>query len=140
MAIDVTYLDDGVGISWLGGGIVTGQDLIDASEETFGPEERLKQIRYALVDFTHIDGVSILPADIREKAILNGRAARVAPDAVVALVAEKDLMFGLARVWDAYVERLSWETEVFRSVGDAESWIRERIGRASPDDLTTGSS
>ncbi len=139
MPIDVRYLDDGIGVSWLGRGIVTGQDLIDASEETFAPEERLKQVRYALVDLTQIEGVSISPADIRKKATLDGRASSVAPNAVVALVAAEDLMFGLARIWDAYVDGLSWETMVFRSVAEAESWIQERVGRVSADDLPTGS-
>ena len=138
--IEVRYLDNGIGASWLGGGVVTGQDLIDASKETFAPEERLKQIRYALVDFTHIEGVSISPADIRKKAILDGGAASIVPNTVVALVAPEDLTFGLARVWDAYVDGLSWETMVFRSVAEAESWIEERVGRVSSDDQTTESS
>ncbi len=140
MPIEVRYLDNEIGISWLGGGGVTGQDLIDASKETFASEERLKQIRYALVDFTQIEGVSISPADIRKKAILDGGAASIAPDVVVALVAAGDLVFGLGRVWDAYVNGLSWQTKVFRSVAEAESWIDERVGRVSSDDQTTESS
>jgi hypothetical protein len=44
---------------------------------------------------------------------------------VAAGVARRDLDFGLARMWQAFVDGNGWETMIFRSQLDAARWIEE---------------
>lgn len=127
MPIDIKYLDNGLGVYWFGHGILTGQNIIEASKETFESEERLKQIKYALIDFTSIDKVIIANADIQLKFNEDERATEIAKDTIVALAASKDVMFGISRIWEAYVDELSWETNVFRSISKAKLWIKNSL-------------
>ena len=127
MAIEIRYLDDGIGVCWLGQGVVTGQDLLEASKETFKSEEILKQIKYAVIDFTSIDKASMQTENIRAKAGMDKIAAEINPDVVVALIASKNVMFGLTRMWEVFVDQIGWKTKVFRSKTEAEVWIKELV-------------
>lgn len=47
-----------------------------------------------------------------------------------AIVASRDVVFGLARMWAVFVERLFTQIEVFRSATEAEIWLTlQRAGR-----------
>lgn len=131
MSIEVRFLDYGIGIGigvcWFGQGVITGQDLLEASQETFKSEEILKQIKYALIDFTSIDKESIQTQNIRAKAGMDKMAAKINPDIVVALIASKNVMFGLSRMWEVFVDQIGWKTKVFRSKTEAELWVKELI-------------
>jgi hypothetical protein len=39
----------------------------------------------------------------------------------------RDHGYGLARMWEALVEWVGWETMAFRSLTEAEDWIRRRV-------------
>ena len=138
MSIEIRYFNNGMGVYWLGQGVLTGQDLLEASKETFKSEEKIKQLKYALIDFTSIDMESIQSAEIRVKAEMDEMAAKTNPDVVVAITASKDVMFGLSRMWEAFVDEIGWKTRVFRSRTEAELWIKETIKEQSGLDLTIG--
>jgi hypothetical protein len=54
-------------------------------------------------------------------------AAKINPNMLIALVAKKDLMFGMARMWEAFVYKPPFETMVFKKIEDAQKWIREKL-------------
>ena len=69
------------------------------------------------------------------------RASEHIPDGVLAVVAKKDLAFGISRMWETIVQitGLKCETMVFRERQDAEVWLRERVKeKFGIDDLTFG--
>lgn len=127
MSIEIRFLDDGIGVYWLGQGIITGQDLLEASEKTFKSEEILKHIKYALIDFSCIDKGVIQIRNIITKAGMDKKAAKINPNIVIALIVTKDIMFGLARMWEVFVDQTGWKTKVFRSKTEAELWIKELV-------------
>jgi len=45
------------------------------------------------------------------------------PRTAIAIVAPKDELFGLSRMWEMMVGVPGWETRVFRSRADAEAWL-----------------
>jgi hypothetical protein len=50
------------------------------------------------------------------------------PDRIkVALIAEQGAVLGLARMWEAFVEGIGWETKIFPSLAEAETWVRDRL-------------
>ena len=80
------------------------------------PYDILVDLRFAQVDLgTSAQAQSI--AAVAERAEPNRRKGRVA------VVAEDDATFGIARMYAAYREKVGITVEVFRRIEDAESWL-----------------
>lgn len=108
-------------------GILTGEELIRlkrslASEQNGG-------LRYLVVDLTQVDDVTISTVELEVSVEQDERLAAIAtPRMLVAVVAPKDIIFGLSRMWEVFVERKTgWVTHVFRSMTHAESWIQQNL-------------
>ena len=48
-------------------------------------------------------------------------------DVIIAVVADRDLSYGLARMADLMRGEQFWESAVFRERFAAEAWLRERV-------------
>ena len=46
---------------------------------------------------------------------------------LVALVAKRNTVFALARMWEAFIEGIGWETKIFPSLAEAQHWVRSRV-------------
>jgi hypothetical protein len=44
-------------------------------------------------------------------------ASYAVPGLLVALVAERNVVFALARMWEAFIEGIGWETKIFSGAG-----------------------
>jgi len=51
------------------------------------------------------------------------RAGEAHPRAAVAIVAPKDEVFGMARMWEMMVVFTEWKIQVFRSREEADLWL-----------------
>ena len=54
-------------------------------------------------------------------------ASYAAPGLLVAVVVEQNVVFALARMWEAFIEGIGWETKIFPSLAGAQDWIRIRV-------------
>jgi hypothetical protein len=43
------------------------------------------------------------------------------------LLAERNVVFALARMWEAFIEGIGWETKIFPSIAEAQDWVRIRV-------------
>ena len=136
MPIDVKYLDGGKGTLFVGNGFVTGKDILMANEEIFSSEEKTRRYRYALTDFSSVDDFDVSTSDIEEIARTNMSVAEILPDYIVAVVAQKDVSFGLSRMWQIHLGKSTWETKVLRTDGEAKAWIKERVKAKFGIDVT----
>jgi len=128
MPIDIKVLHDGTGILYLCHGSVTGKDFIEANKRVLTFGEHLKQVKYGMVDETAIDDIEMSESDMLMIAAQNHKIARLVPSgAVVAVIAKGDFAFGLARIWESFIEHTGWETMIFRTRWKAESWIAEKV-------------
>ena len=68
-------------------------------------------------------------ADIVALADLHKKVEQLVPDCVVALVADKNVTYGLGRMWQTRldVREVGWEVHVFRTRPEAEEWLRARV-------------
>jgi hypothetical protein len=64
-------------------------------------------------------------SDLADYALTLSRLQAV--QRVVALQAKDDLPFGIARMWQVYIDQTGWEVEVFRQRKKAVEWLRERV-------------
>jgi hypothetical protein len=64
-----------------------------------------------------------------DSIVLQGRqiASYAAPGLLVAVVAERNVVFALARMWEAFIEGIGWETKIFPSITEAQDWVRIRV-------------
>ncbi len=120
---EISYRNDGgVILSWKG--LVTGKELIDAFSEIYATDEQIKHIAYQLVILTKSEEIMVTADDLRDVASLDIRASKVNPSKLVAVVGERDIVFGLSRMWEAFVDDAPLKTRVFRTLEDAEDWLK----------------
>ena len=138
MPIQVKYLDNGIGVMFIGEGVVTGGDTIGANMEVFSSKERMKKFRYGFIDYSFVSHLSVSNSEIESMVSQQMKVSELIPDAVLAFVAKKDLEFGLTRMWEIIAENtgLQWETMVFRNRGKAEMWIKDRVLKKYNIDIT----
>ncbi len=130
MPVNIIHMEDG-GIIFKCEGSVTGQELKEANKIIYKDPNKIKQISYQIVDSLDASDVSISSAEIKEIAELDREAFKIHPVMVIALVAEKDLFFGLARMWESFATDGPLETMVFRKMEDAQQWIKEELQKRS---------
>jgi 5'-3' exonuclease len=126
MPLEFSYTEDN-GIKVKGVGKVTALDLLNANKNIYENEEKIKSIRYQLCDFTHVKEIEISTNDVLSIADQDNRAAAINSDMIYAIVGDKDVIYGLARMWQSYVDRSGCETGVFRSMEEAQKWIDSKL-------------
>lgn len=137
MPFSTRPFDDRRGSLVVGAGEVTEQEVLEAYRGYFEPDA-VRQRLYVLADFTRITTIAAR-SQITAQIARMGQAtvAHNPRDGAVAVVGTTDLAFGMARMWQAYVdERLSsigWSTLATREMDEAVGWLveamRSRHGR-----------
>ena len=128
MPIEIRDLGGGVGNIIIARGIVTDEELVEVLKKHLTQDkEKLGKYRYSLLDWT-----AVLKFDVSSKAVdlIAGYCKKSSifnPEVVVAQVADKDVAFGLARMWEILTDATDWEIMVFRNREDAEAWIKEKV-------------
>lgn len=126
MPMSLAYVGDG-GVIARGEGVVTGRDLKKLNEIVYASPEDIKKISYQICDLTRVSELNISSSDVRELSMQDKQASQLNPNMLVALVAEKDVVFGFSRMWEALSDDSPYESKVFRRMEDAHQWIRERL-------------
>jgi len=128
LSIEISDSDGGLGNIIIGRKIIKDREYVDLMKKHLTQdEEKFKKYRYSLSDYTATTELDVSNDSIYLIAGYCDKASIVNPEAIVAVVASKDLIYGLARMWDILSYRTEWEKKVFRNREDAESWIKERV-------------
>jgi hypothetical protein len=128
MPIELQFTREGSGVIYLCEGSLGLQHFADANSRLLASPDRIKKLKYVIVD-----GASVEPQYFSvtqmEGIILQDRhiASYAVEGLLVALVAEQSTALGLARMWQAFVEGIGWETKIFPSRAAAETWIGTRV-------------
>ena len=82
---------------------------------------------FTFFDFNGATGVEISTPELRDSADIAIKAHKAGSRGrVVAIIyARDDFPYALARMWQAFVDRIDWETKVFRDRSDAVAWVQE---------------
>lgn len=127
MSIVVRDVNNGLGVKIYGSGTITGEEFIEVMEKHLTQDkERFRQYRYSLSDYTNVNKFELSVSDIQYVAGLCKTAAMANPDAIVAIVADKNISYGLSRMWQILTDDTDWEINIFRNRDEAEVWIRIR--------------
>jgi hypothetical protein len=126
MPIELQYRDSGSGVVLICTGVVTAADFRRANEEIYS-EESLDRLQYQLIDFTATEHLEVDLEEIREFATVDMAAAHQGRGLIIAVAGPDDLTFGISRMWQALASDPELRSGVFRSVPDAERWIKESL-------------
>jgi hypothetical protein len=80
-------------------------------------------IEASLYDFTDITAFSANVKDIMLYSKRCTEMAQLNPNVKMAVIAPKDIAFGMARMWECYVDGVGYVTKVFRFREDAQTWL-----------------
>ena len=140
MPIEIKDCDGGMGNMIVGQGIITDQELIDSLERHLTQDkEKFKKYKFSLSDFTAVTEMAIDSETVEFIAELSEESSKLNPDPIVAIVAIKNHIFGLSRMYETLIDKTDWEIMVFRSIREAVEWIKEKVSeKFGIDDLTFG--
>ncbi len=124
MSYSTEFIDDGRGVLHVGTGIVHGDEIHAGSMEEHRVESRARALRFGLVDLTDVTELRITSEDVRAIAAECHITARLAPHAAVAIVAPRDALYGMARMWEILVEGTGWDIRIVRLREEALDWLR----------------
>ncbi|MBW1842709.1 MAG: hypothetical protein JRJ05_00085 [Deltaproteobacteria bacterium] len=126
MPIELQYRDAGSGVVFVCTGIVTADEFTRANEEIYS-EESLDRLQYQLIDFSDTEHLESSLEDTRKNATVDTAAANQNRNLIIAVAGSDDLTFGISRMWQALTSNSNLRTGIFRSVPDAEHWIKETL-------------
>jgi len=108
MSYTTEFIDDGRGVLHVGTGVVHGDEIHAGAMEDHRVEARARALRFGLVDLTDVTELRITSEDVRAIAAESHITARLAPHVSVAIVAPRDSIYGMARMWEILVEGTGW--------------------------------
>ena len=126
MPMNFSYMEDG-GILVHGEGVVTGSEIIEVNDKIYESPQKLERILYQLVDLTNVTKLLVSNEEVERLALQDLQVAKINPNMFIALVGHDDLVYGLARMWEALTHDAPFDTMVFRKLEDAEKWIKEKL-------------
>jgi hypothetical protein len=126
MPMSIDYMKDG-GIISRGEGLITGSEIKELNDIIYESPEKIKKIKYQICDLTNASDFSTSESELRAISAKDTKASKINPNMLIAVVGKKDVIFGLARMWEAFSYDSPFETMVFRKMEDAQQWIREKL-------------
>jgi hypothetical protein len=128
MPIEVEVLQNGTGLLLTCRGKIAGKEKIEIMERFLASPESVSRLRYIVIDQADA-ALDLSTQDLRILAGQARRLAQIAPAVVVgAIIAPREVDYGMARMWQVFVEETGWETMVFRSIDEADSALRKELG------------
>ena len=118
---------DGVGAMYASYGVLTGQELIDVDARIHEEVKRNPKIRYVLVDHTAVPEEKIDTGSLQAMATRTKETLDLMPDAIVAIVAPNDVLFGLSRMWQIQAEQPGLVSRITRTREEALAWLQEEL-------------
>ena len=100
MPSEIRYLDNGTGVLHVGTGTMSGKELFDARSVIFADKEQTRRYQYSIIDYSLVKNIEATARELELIAAKDRKAATGILGAAVAIVANRDVVFGLARMWE----------------------------------------
>ena len=106
-----------------GSGVLTGGELVATTRGMVEDGLSFSKVDRVLVLLDEVTRLEVRADHVTEVVELDRRLVHFIPRALVAIVAPKDEVFGMARMWEMMVVFTDWKTQVFRFRKDADEWL-----------------
>lgn len=131
MPFDYEMLDSGRGVEFIGSGDLAGAEIVEVKQRLLADEDAVRRWKFGYVLLTNLDSFQITVDEVRAIAALDKRLSVLTPEVVLAVIAPRDHDFGMARMWESVLDIPGWTTAVFRTRGEAEAWMLDRMPSSS---------
>jgi len=125
MPVEVNFLEDR-GVEVLGSGLVDGREIIRANEAIIN-DERVRDLRYKLIDKSACTEYVVSAEDVKKIAELNRIISEANPGIVIAVVESSRLQFSLTNLWQALIDQFDIKNNSFQSRDAALEWINNHL-------------
>ena len=113
-------------------GTIPDDEFINFYKSLYEKDPLLTTMNH-LVDLRQTDSTPRSSSVLSQFAeFMKGRVTETAERPKVAVVAPKDLSFGLARMYEVFADQVKWDFVVFRDIDAALAWI------GLPEDFING--
>ena len=130
MPVSISLAEQDRGVLLLATGAVTGADLLAENERFFSASmDGFAAADYWYSDYSDVAFGEISAEHMHALSVVAETAGARNPGLVVALVAQGDLAFGLARMWERLAEQTGWRVGVRRDRAEAVAWLERMLGR-----------
>jgi len=120
-------VDEGTGILHVGRGVLKGQEIIDVVTAMAGLLPHPELLSHGLIDLTEVSDFQVSTEELRIITGIDRKHAGALTRMSVAIAAPKDLMFGVARMYEGMMLTPGWTIEVFRTRSQAQAWLASRL-------------
>ena len=124
VSIEVQLTADGIGIVGTSVGVLSGQDLLDATARLGEEVGRNSEIRYAVMDLSAIPDEKV---DTQSLRALAAQRLELMHRLFVVVVAPSEVLFGISRMWEMLAEGPGLVTRVVRTRAEAITWLQDEL-------------
>lgn len=129
MRLTLEFIDGDRGVRMRTEGDVPGKLMVRAIRDLARDHlDRFVECSYWYSDHSRATGLHWTVADMSDIAYVAETFARVNPGLLVANWATNDLVFGMARMWEALASELGLEVLTSRSAKSLENWLVQQLG------------
>jgi hypothetical protein len=128
MPIQLEFHHQSLGVIYRCSGNLNAQHFSGANNQLLNSLARIRKMKYLIVDAASMVPQYVSPGEM-DRIVLQDRqiASFVAQGLVVAFVAKSNCVVGFARMWEAFIEGIDWETKVVPTIEEAQDWVRRRV-------------
>jgi hypothetical protein len=135
----IELINGGTGILCCGQGLTTAREVRDATSAAASWGPLISRITHAVIDLSAVSTLEISAVELRWILEADRRLAQVIPRLHMAIVAPRDVVFGIARMYEAYGPAPGWDVNVFRTAEEAAGWLNSVLPDADDErDCATG--
>ena len=127
MPVDIEIVADGLGLVVSCRGTVTGDEFIQRNEKLLRSPDRLRKLRYAIVDLNDASLFDFSSSQQQSVAEQATQAVALLPNFVQAVVLPCGFPFGISRIWASLAEQPGWSSRTFRLRSEASTWVRQEV-------------
>ena len=129
MPVTTRFTDSNRGFRTTGTGVLAGAELVKAKLALEADEAAVRGLAFAICDFSEVTQIELTSDDVKTIAEIDVRLSAWAPDVVVAVIAPRDAVYGMSRIWEVLAEPTGWPIGIFRRAVDAERWVQSTLAR-----------
>ncbi len=123
MPYQVTYKQNGQRLCFRYWGDLTSAEVLQSLRERLPDKNDIQQVKVLLADHSAVVSMESDNHEVREAAYWFKKLAEHNPEVKLAVIAPSDLLYGISRMWEVYLDGIAWPHMVFRSVDEAEAWL-----------------
>lgn len=129
MPYEIRYSENPNGVTTYFTGVLTDQEIIKSCEDRIASEEKIRDLHFIKDDLLDVTEFRVSSETIQTCASFALKAAEINMRLVHVAIVPTDLVYGMARMWQAYSDGTNWNQNIFKDRKEAEKWLAANIDK-----------